>query len=99
MMACLIVARQLGGKTAEFGISGAHRVKGWALGAPGKALKYSNNRATRYLGGLAGDSNWFTKSIGRIPGGNILGRKLGAMKKADEDKGEKGGGKICGDIK
>src|SRR3990167_629323 len=34
MMACLIVARQLGGKTAEFGIGGAHRIKGWALGAP-----------------------------------------------------------------
>jgi len=102
MMACLIVARQLGGKTAEFGIGGAHRIKGWALGAPGKALKYGqygvNNRLGRWAGGLAGDSNWWAKSIGRIPGGNILGRKLGAMKKADEDKARKAAEKYASSL-
>ena len=102
MMACLIVAKQLGGKTAEFGIGGAHRIKGWALSAPGKALKYGqygvNNRLGRWAGGLAGDSNWFAKSIGRIPGGNILGRKLGAMKKADEDKARKAAEKYAGTL-
>jgi len=32
LAACLIVAKQLGGKTAEFGIGGAHKIKGLALG-------------------------------------------------------------------
>ena len=52
----------------------------------------------RYGGGAAGDSNWFAKSIGRIPGGGILGRKLGAMKKADEDKDRKAAGKYAGTL-
>src|SRR3989338_2570096 len=102
MSLCLVVAKQLGGKTAEFGIGGAHRIKGWALSAPGKALKYGqygvNNRLGRWAGGLAGDSNWFAKSIGRIPGGNILGRKLGIMKKADEDKERKAAEKYAGTL-
>ena len=40
MMACLIVAKQLGGKTAEFGIGGAHRIKGWALGGASRIPGY-----------------------------------------------------------
>ena len=103
MMACLIVAKQLGGKTADFGIGGAHKIKGWALGGANKmmlkpalsGLGYGG----RWLGGKTGDSNWFAKSIGRIPGGNILGRKLGAKKKADEDKARKAAEKSAGTIR
>lgn len=98
MMACLIVARQLGGKTAEFGISWAHKGKELALGGA-KKLAWSPARyGLRYGGGVAGDSNWFAKSIGRIPGGNMLGRKLGAMKKADEDKARKKAEKYAGTL-
>ena len=96
MMACLIVAKQLGGKTAEFGISWAHKGKDLAL----SGAKYGiNNRATRWVGGAAfGDRKWFAQTIGRIPGGNILGRKLGAMKKADEDKDRKAAEKYAGTL-
>src|SRR3989338_486371 len=38
MMACLIVARQLGGKTAEFGISWAHKGKDLALSGANKMM-------------------------------------------------------------
>jgi len=107
MMACLIVARQLGGKTAEFGIGGAHRVKGWALGAPGKALKYGqygvNNRLGRWLGGWGGDKileseGKFSKTLKAIPGVEIGLRKLGAVKKADEDKARKAAEKYAGTL-
>ena len=36
MMACLIVARQLGGKTADLASAGRIRAKGWALGGANK---------------------------------------------------------------
>ncbi len=98
MMACLIVARQLGGKTAEFGIKWAHKGKDLALSGA-KNLAWSPTRyGLRLGGGAAGDSNWWAKSIGRITGGNMLGRKLGAMKKADEDKARKAAEKYAGTL-
>ena len=109
MSACLIIAKQMGGKTADFGIGGAHKIKGLALGGA-KKLAWSPTRyglskvgkgavdSMRYAGGKAGDSGWWAKSIGKIPGGNILGRKLGAMKKADEDKKRKAAEKYAGTL-
>jgi len=98
MSLCLVVAKQLGGKTAEFGINWAHKGKDLALGGA-KKLAWSPTRyGLRYGGGTAADSNWWAKSIGRIPGGNILGRKLGAMKKADEDKARKAAEKYAGTL-
>jgi len=103
MMACLIVAKQLGGKTAEFGISWAHKGKDLALSGA-KKLAWSPTRyGLRYGGGVAGDAvsegkGWFSRTIRAIPGANIGLRKLGAMKKADEDKARKAAEKYAGTL-
>jgi len=103
MMACLIVAKQLGGKTAEFGINWAHKGKDLALSGA-KKLAWSPTRyGLRYGGGLAGDAvsegkGWFSRTIRAIPGTNIGLRKLGAMKKADEDKERKAAEKYAGTL-
>ena len=103
MMACLIVARQLGGKTAEFGINWAHKGKDLALGGA-KKLAWSPARyGLRFGGGAAADA--ILKGEGRIsgalksiPGVGIGLRKLGAMKKADEDKARKAAEKSAGTL-
>ena len=92
MFGSLYVARLLGGESAEL----AQKGRAFALGGVKHGI---NNRATRWVGGAAfGDREWFAKTIGRIPGGNILGRKLGAMKKADEDKARKVAEKYAGTL-
>ena len=101
--ACLIVAKQLGGKTAEFGINWAHKGKDLALSGA-KKLAWSPTRyGLRYGGGVAGDAvsegkGWFSRTIRAIPGANIGLRKLGAMKKADEDKARKAAEKYAGTL-
>lgn len=108
MMACLIVAKQMGGKTAEFGISGAHRIKGWALGGA-KKLAWSPTRYGLRLGGgwladktLDEEKGWgkkrWAKTLTSIPGVGIGLRKLGTMKKADEDKARKAAEKYAGTL-
>ena len=98
LSACLIVAKKMGGKSAEYGMKWAHKGKDLALGGANKMLWKPSRLGLRYGGGLAGDSNWWNKSFGRVPGGGILGRKLGAMKKADEDKTRKAGEKYAGTL-
>ena len=95
LLACLVVAKKMGGKSAEYGMKWAHKGKDLALGGANNMLWKPSRLWLRYGGGVAGDSNWWNKSIGRIPGGSILGRKLGAMKKADEDKTRKAGEKYA----
>jgi len=103
MMACLIVARQLGGKTAEFGINWAHKGKDLALSGA-KKLAWSPTRyGLRFGGGAAADA--ILKGEGRIsgalkaiPGVGIGLRKLGIMKKADEDKARKAAEKYAGTL-
>jgi len=94
MFGSLYVAKLLGGKSAEL----AQKGRAFALGGANKMLWKPTRYGLRYGGGAVGDSNWFAKSIGRIPGGNILGRKLGAMKKADEDKERKAAEKYAGTL-
>ena len=103
MMACLIVAKQLGGKTAEFGINWAHKGKDLALSGA-KKLAWSPTRyGLRFGGGAAADA--ILKGEGRIsgalkaiPGVGIGLRKLGIMKKADEDKARKAAEKYAGTL-
>lgn len=76
----------------------AHKGKNLALGGANKMLWKPARYGLRSGGGAAGDSGWWGKSIGRIPGGNILGRKLGAMRKADEDKARKEAEKYAGTL-
>lgn len=108
MMACLIVARQLGGKTAEFGISWAHKGKDLALGGA-KKLAWSPTRYGLRLGGgwfadktLDKEKGWgekkWAKTLTSIPGVGIGLRKLGAMKKSDEDKARKVAEKYAGTL-
>ena len=68
MMACLIVARQLGGKTAEFGIGGAHRIKGWALGGANTLVAKPFLRHT--VGKVSSDmakSGWAERMAAKSP--------------------------------
>src|SRR3990167_378549 len=44
------------------------------------------------------EKGWFSKTIRAIPGANIGLRKLGAMKKADEDKARKAAEKYAGTL-
>ena len=103
MMACLIVAKQLGGKTAEFGINWAHKGKDLALSGA-KKLAWSPIRYGLRLGGGAA-TDAILKGEGRIsgalkaiPGVGIGLRKLGIMKKADEDKARKAAEKYAGTL-
>ena len=101
LLACLIVAKKMGGKSAEYGMKWAHKGKDLALGRANKMLwtpARSGLGGLRYGGGLAGDSNWFAKSIGRIPGGSILGRKLGSMKKPMKTRRERRRRKYAGTL-
>jgi len=103
MSLCLVVARQLGGKTAEFGINWAHKGKDLALSGA-KKLAWSPTRyGLRLGGGAAADA--ILKGEGRIsgalkaiPGVGIGLRKLGIMKKADEDKERKAAEKYAGTL-
>ena len=68
MMACLIVARQLGGKTADFGISWAHKGKGWALGGANKLVAKPLLRHT--VGKVSSDmakSGWAERMAAKSP--------------------------------
>ena len=91
LLACLVVAKKMGGKSAEYGMKWAHKGKDLALGGANKMLWKPSRYGLRYGAGAAGDSNWWKQSFGRIPGGGILGRKFGAMRKVDEDKTRKAG--------
>jgi len=103
MSLCLVVARQLGGKTAEFGINWAHKGKDLALSGA-KKLAWSPTRyGLRLGGGAAADA--ILKGEGRIsgalkaiPGVGIGLRKLGIMKKTDEDKERKAAEKHAGTL-
>ena len=68
MALSLIVARQLGGKTAEFGIGGAHKIKGLAMGG---ALKYIPKPLLRHtVGKVSSDmakSEWAEKMAAKSP--------------------------------
>ena len=103
MSLCLVVARQLGGKTAEFGINWAHKGKDLALSGA-KKLAWSPIRYGLRLGGGAA-TDAILKGEGRIsgalkaiPGVGIGLRKLGIMKKADEDKARKAAEKYAGTL-
>ena len=98
LSACLIVAKKMGGKSAEYGMKWAHKGKDLALGGANKMLWKPSRYGLRYGAGAAGDSNWWKQSFGRIPGGGILGRKFGAMRKADEDKTRKEAEKYAGTL-
>jgi len=95
MFGSLYVAKLIGGKSAEL----AQKGRAFALGGANKMLWKPTRYGLRWGGGAAfGDREWFAKTVGRIPGGNILGRKLGAMKKADEDKARKAAEKYAGTL-
>lgn len=100
----LYIAKQMGGKSAELGMAWAHKGKNMAL-SPGWMLnnRLSNNRLSRYLYGAGADK--ILEGKGRIsgllkgvPGVGIGLRKLGAMKKADEDKTRKSAEKYVGTL-
>ena len=68
MMACLIVAKQLGGKTAEFGISWAHKGKELALGGANKMMLKPLLRHT--VGKVSSDmakSGWAERMAAKSP--------------------------------
>ena len=68
MMACLIVARQLGGKTAEFGIKWAHKGKELALGGANKMMLKPLLRHT--VGSISSDmakSGWAERMAAKSP--------------------------------
>lgn len=100
----LYIAKQMGGKSAELGMAWAHKGKNMAL-SPGWMLnnRLSNNRLSRYLYGAGADKILEGKGrtsgvLRSIPGVGMGLRKLGSMKKADEDKAKKAAEKYAGGL-
>ena len=100
MFGSLYVAKLLGGKSAEL----AEKGRNLAFGGANFAFHKTGARVgSRWLGGKAGDAILEGKGrvsgvLKSIPGVSIGLRKLGAMKKADEDKTRKAGEKYAGTL-
>ena len=95
----LYVAKLLGGKSAEL----AQKGRAFAFGGANKMLWKPSRKGLRLGGGAAADAVLEGKGrisgvLKAIPGVSMGLRKLGAMKKADEDKNRKAGEKYAGTL-
>ncbi|KKT20813.1 MAG: hypothetical protein UW04_C0020G0004 [Parcubacteria group bacterium GW2011_GWB1_43_8] len=106
LVGCLYLAQQMGAHGASTMMKWGNKAGDWAKSkasgiatSPLRGARYG----LRYGGGVAGDAmsegkGWFSRTIRAIPGANIGLRKLGAMKKADEDKARKAAEKYAGTL-
>ena len=106
LVGCLYLAQQMGahgsGAMMKWGSKAGDWAKSKASGIATSPLRGSRY-GLRYGGGAAGDAisegkGWFSRTIRAIPGADIGLRKLGAMKKADEDKERKAAEKYAGTL-
>ena len=104
LVGCLYLAQQMGAHGSGAMMKWGSKAGDWARNTIGdKAAWRGTKYGLRYGGGVAGDAvsegkGWFSRTIRAIPGANIGLRKLGAMKKADEDKERKAAEKYAGTL-
>ena len=68
LIGCLYLAQQMGAHGAGAMMKFGNKTGDWARNKFGdKAAWRGTKYGLRYGGGVAGDSNWFKNTIGRIP--------------------------------
>ncbi|RJQ32907.1 hypothetical protein C4572_00345 [Candidatus Parcubacteria bacterium] len=103
MVYSLTIARQLGGQAANMSINWAHKAKDWMQGGANRLALKPTVHGLRYGGGTAADAvlsskGRFATVFKAIPGVEHGLRRLGAMKKADQDKSRKKAEKYAGSL-
>ena len=98
LSACLIVAKKMGKVGGVWNEMGRHKSKDLALGGANRCCGSRRDRGLDTGRRLEVIVIGGKQSFGRVLGGGILGRKLGAMRKADEDKTRKAEEKYAGTL-